>query len=539
MKKLLLTFFLGMITLGSAFAQLRWGTYTTTSQNGQTLLAANIANKDTLLLDFKTVSPTPVCAWAPAKAAANLGKDSVYKKTLQTQRGIQVKGFMNKTTTTAIENGSFKCNNAGGNGNPGRIASIDSLKKYLIASVKTGTLNGSTSDSLTRPAACLFDTGAGEVAFGMYPGRVKVIEYLYRFDYAGKACPDDIKFEINTYDAGNTGKTATYTMAVYKSSISTANLIGDTVNVYTTGQGLKTVYLAQEIGVTPADLSNKSLYIVIRTHGTTNDLGVVDGVPNPVDASNIPILTDPTIVFDNFVLIYSASSWTSPSGIVANVVLNHNNGTPVVTNSLDYTGGTPKSVAADTNYPVKMYFTSIDRLGTIAITEANDGGGHAPGFGFAETGAVKKKNASGNYDTDVTYTYVVDPVTSKFTLTIPAPTAGSVNDTLEITMFANVPLGATRTERLELTNGVRFWYNVSAVGDTGTGLKGSANSKTLFFSEENLLKGINITENVSVFSVNGQLVRTANVADIQAGINLAKGLYIVKSGADVQKVLVK
>jgi hypothetical protein len=533
-KVLLLALFSAMITT-TAFAQFRWQTNTVI---GQELKNLNTANKDTFTVHFNTT--VAGSQWAKAKAAANIGKDSVVWRKAQTQRGIQVKGFLNDVTTTAYENGSLKSNNAGGNGNPGRVASVDSLKALLAHSITTGSLGGNVNDSLTRPAACLFDITPTNQAFGMFPGKVKKLEYVFRFDYAGKACPDDITFEMSTYDAGTTSKTATYTLAVYKSStFSDANKVGNIVNVYTTGSGTKTVSVAAEIGVSPMELSNKAVYVVVKTLGTSNASDVVDGIAHLTLPGNVLSAYDPTVVFDNFYATYASSAWVAPAGIVGNAVLNHNNGSPLVTISTDFTGGSPKSVAADTNYPVKMYFTSIDRLGTIAITEANDGGGHAAGFSFAETGAVKKKNASGNYDTDVTYTYVVDPVTSKFTLTIPAPTAGSVNDTLEITMLANVPLGATRTERLELTNGVRFWYNVSAVGDTGTGLHGSAGSKTIFFGEENQLKGIHVTENVSVYSVNGQLVRTANVAEIQAGINLNKGLYIVKSGNDVHKVLVK
>jgi len=50
MKKLLLSILLSVLVFGSAFAQIRWQTNTTI---GQELKAANTANKDTLILDFK------------------------------------------------------------------------------------------------------------------------------------------------------------------------------------------------------------------------------------------------------------------------------------------------------------------------------------------------------------------------------------------------------------------------------------------------------------------------------------------------------
>lgn len=534
MKKLVLTSLLCVLIFGSAFAQLRWGTYTSTTQNGQTLKAINIADKDTLLLDFVTVSPTPVCAWAKAKAAANLGKDSVYKKTLQTQRGIQVKAFINKTTTTAYEDGSFKCNNAGSNGNPGRVASVDSLKQYLIHSV-TGGVNGSTSDSLTRPAACFFDYGTGDVCFGMWPGKCTRIEYLYRFDYSGKACPDDITFDMWTYDAGNSGKTATYTVEVYSgSTYSTSNLIGDTAVIYTTGDPKKNVKLAETIGVSPSALSSKNLYVVIKTLGTNND-----GLTNPVDANNIPTIYDPTVVFDNFILMYSASSWSYPTGAVGNAYINHNNGSPVVTTSTDWTGGTPVEITGGTDEPVKMYFNSKDRLSTIAITESNDGGGHAAGFSFAETGAIKKNDGSGNYTIDVAYTRAIDETTGKYSITVPAPTAGSANDDLEITILGNVNVGSTRAIRLELTNGVRFWYNVSITAQVWTSSEIIKLDKPQIWSAQGNIFVSNNTNNIQIFNVAGQKVKVATTKDAERGVAVNAGIYIIKAGSFVQKVIVE
>ncbi len=114
--------------MSGAYAQMRWQS---DAIIGQTLRAVNSADKDTLLVDFQT-SKTACTAWAPAKAATSLGKDSIIKVTCMTQKGIQVKAFLDNTTTTAYEDGNFKCNNAGGNGNPGRFASIDSLKNILL-----------------------------------------------------------------------------------------------------------------------------------------------------------------------------------------------------------------------------------------------------------------------------------------------------------------------------------------------------------------------------------------------------------------------
>lgn len=529
---------LSVLIFGSAFGQVRWGTYTATDKNGQTLKSANPADKDTLLLDFVTIPSTPVCAWAPAKATANLGKDSVYIKKLQTQRGIQAKGFYTPTSTSQIDNGSFRARSLG-NENPGRLASVDSLKQFLIRSVKgtTYTVNGNTSDSLSRPAACLFDYGTGDVAFGMWPGRCTRIEYLYYFDYAGKACPDDFTFDMWTYDAGNTGKTASYTLSVYTSTTFTpANQIGSTVNIYTTGDPKKNVNLAASIGVTPADLTNKKLYIAINTMGTNND-----GVANPVDASNIPTLYDPTIVFDNFVAIYSNSSWSFPIGAVGNAVFNHNNGTPefMGINSTDYTGGTPVTVYGGSDQPVKIYLSSKDRTGTLKITEANAGTVHANGFSFAEIAAIKQKDGSGNYTIDVAYTRAISEANGIYTLTIPAPSSGSVTEDLEITLLGNVNVGSTRAIRLEFDNGIRFWYNVSVTADTWTANNIIDLDKPQIWSAQSSIFVANTTEDIQIFNVAGQKVKVTTAKEAERGISAKSGIYVIKTGATVQKVIVE
>jgi hypothetical protein len=529
MKKLLLTLFLCVMMLGGAFAQFRFGNYPVIGMSNYTTITTN---PDTLLVHFNT---NTVNSTYTATALALLK--------CQTQRGIQCYVYNNSTTTTAVQSGNFKGGAYGGNGNPVHVASMDSLLKIMAKSSSTPTpTNGNLADSLTQPAHCLFDVSAGNQAFGVYPGRYKHVEYGYQVDFTGKSCTKDITFEIDTYNAGTTGKSASYELAVYSgTTISDANLIGTKkADYYVTGSGKKYVSLAADLGVSIGSFSNKKVCFFLRTQGTSNDLGVVDGLPNATTgATHIPVTYDPTIVFDNFSFIYGSSSWTYPAGVVANAVFNHSNGSPEVTISTDFSGGTAKIVAADKDYPVKINFTSVDRIGSISIIEANDGGGHAAGFGFAATGAVKKKDAAGTYTTDVTYTYSVDPTTSKFTLTIPAPSTGSTNDTLEITLLANVPLGSTRTERLELTNGVRFWYNVGVTGDLGTGINGQNELKAVFFGNNNRIMGTNVIENVNIFSANGQLIRTAKAEEMNAGIQMNTGLYIVKSGADVQKVLVK
>lgn len=537
MKKLLFTALFSALFIGSAFAQIR---FQTDLVIGQKLQAVNTLNKDTFTLHFNTSKA--ISSWAPAKTTANLGKDSISFQKAQTQKGIQVKAFINNVLTTAYEDGSLKCNNAGGNGNPGHFSSMASLQEILVKSIGTvafPAVNGHLNDSLTRPAACLFDVGAGDQAFGMYPGKATKIEYIYRFDFSSKACTDEITFDINTYDVGTSGKTATYELAVYKSStFSEANLLGSKVtNFYTTGQGLKTAHVAAEIGLTPSDLSNKSLYIVVKTLGTNND-----GLRYEVDVNNLPIAVDPTIVFDNFFMTYATASWAVPVGAVASTVFNHNNGSPINlgTGSTDFTGGTPVPVYINTDTPVSFYLTDINRVGALDITEGNDGGGHIAKFSFAATGAVMKKALDGTFSIPVAYTYTPSDGTTKMDLLIAAPTLGFVNDTLKVTLTAsNVASGMTPAVRLEITNGVRFWYNVGVIGELTTAVETANAQSVSIFSANNSVFATNATENVLIFNVTGQKLKTLTPAQAAQGVVMQQGLYIVKSGTSLQKVLVK
>ncbi|MBV5343152.1 hypothetical protein JZU68_05930, partial [bacterium] len=330
---LLLSALFSVLFMGGAFAQFNIASNT---RIGQVLKNVNPLDKDTFIVDFNTdLFPTST-TWAPAKATASLGKDSINVRKAQTQKGLQVKGFVDAATTSEYKIGTTDCNNYGSNRNPLFVHSIDSLKKIMARSIISGTfvtINGNTADSLSKPAACIFEVGSSNGAFGMYPGKVKRMEYGFYISMAGKKVDDDITFEINTLDAGNSGKTATYGMRVYKSSTFTAaNAIGDTVaNLYTTGSGKVTINLAQAINVLPTEFTNKVIYIIIKTLGTTNSLGVVDGLANPINASNEPLITDPAIVFDNLTYTYTPAIFTYPISTSTNSnYVNYNNGAPEI-----------------------------------------------------------------------------------------------------------------------------------------------------------------------------------------------------------------
>ena len=470
-KKLLLTALLSVFALGSALAQFNFATSTNIGQVSKTVKATD---NDTLTVNFNTSIVNSIWSYPGATPTV---LTVAYKK-CQTQKGLQALAYPDATTATAYGFGSSDCNSYTAQRNPIHVASIDSLKKImnksvLAASLGAGGAGGSANDSLSRPAACLFDITPTNQAFGMYPGKCKRIEYAFFLNLASKAAASDITFDIDTYDAGTTGKTASYELAVYASPSGTptivdANLLAPKVSgFYVTGSGKQTVNVAAALGLSPTALSNKRIIIFLRTLGTSNASNVVDGIRNEVDANKVPIATDPTIVLDNFQIIYGTANWVYPTGAVVSTIFNHNNGSPVNlgVGSVDYSGGTPTAVVSGVDTPVYFYITDANRIGTLDITEGNNGGTHSANFAFAATGAVKRRAANGTFTTDVPYTYTASNGTSKMDLLIAAPASGSINDTLQVAVLATgMTTGLNATDRLEITNGVRFWYNVGVLG---------------------------------------------------------------------------
>lgn len=527
MKKLLLTSLLSVLIFGSAFAQFG---FTTNTNIGMTYSNKNASDKDTLLVHFNTALANS--SWNYTTAPAY----SVSFIKCQTQRGIQVMGYLDAVTTSEYRIGNSDLRNWGDRRNPIHVASIDSLKAILMKSPGAAS-GGNTSDSIARPAQCLIDVAPGNQVLSMYPGKVKRQEYWFQYDFSGKSVIDDIQFEIGTLDAGTTGKTAIYSLSVATGS--TSNVVFSKADFYVTGSGTTTVKLAETMGTTPSAFSNQKVYIKINTLGTSNTSDIVDGVAHAVDASNVPVAFDPQIFVDNLWVTFGAASWTYPTGVVTNAVLNHNNGSPEVTTSDDRSGGDAVKIIAGFDQPIKMYFSSVDRVGSIVITESNDGGGHASGFSFSETGAIKQKDGLGNYTIDVPYTWAVDAGTGKYTLTVPAPVSGSgsVNNDIEITMIANLTVGSSRFIRLELNNGLRFWYNVAADAPTANNVIDL--DKPQIWSTQSSIFVANANNDVQIFNVAGQKIKVATAKEAESGISVQSGIYVIRTGATVQKVLVE
>ena len=562
MKKLLFTALISAIFMGNAFAQF---SYNTNTAIGQTLKNVQSTDKDTFNVSFNTVNTNSI--WLKSKKSPYTA-DSVVIKKCQTQKGLQAIIYTDATITTSMQSANFKCVSYGSNGNPVHVFSVDSLLKVMgksaattyntgttVISPTSPTNNGNPADSLTAPAHCLFDVAGSPTnqAYGVYPGKYKHVEYGFYFNLVGKTVTDDITFEMDTYNAGTTGKTASYELTVYAhtSTISAFSAIGATTadtylmgriaNFYTTGAGPVSLNLSTLLGKTAGDFTNKYVYVFLKTLGTSNASSVVDGLPNASNfATHTPIVYDPIITFDNFSLMYSIPQWILPTGVVVNSYLNHNNGIVAVGGAADFTGGAPVAVAASSESKIKIYLTDIKRASTLTITEANDGGGTNPKYSFAATGAIKAKSGSLGYVTDVPYTFTPTDGTTKFVLTIPAPTAGTLaNDTLEVSISVNnLASNATSAERLEINNGVRFYYTLSAIASLTEVQNPSAQSANIY-SANNSIFSTNATENIVIYNIAGQKLKTLTPAQAASGEVMQQGLYIVKSGTTIQKVLVK
>lgn len=455
-----------------------------------------------------------------------------------------------------------KADNWGANCN---VYKMKDLTMLLDSSVLTGSKIYASTQQHWKPANAILNmptttTDTNQV-LAVYPGMYKKVNIGFQVSVDGGGLKSDISFDILTYDKGNTTKTATYKMivsvgkeskfgaapfltataldtakaanvAAYRTAFANNDLwIID--NVYTTTtDGLMTtqkINIAEKIGVQPGYFNGKKVYVTLYTSGT---------------GSNIePGIYDPVVAIDNIEALYGPVSWSVPTGAVANAYINHNNGAPAVTVSTDFSGGTPVDVPHTVESTIKVYLTDNNRAASLTVTEGNDGGGTNPKFTFAATGAVKAKAADGTFSVDVPYTFVPTDGTTKFLLTIPAPAVGTiVNDTLELALTVkNIADGAISAERLEITNGVRFYYNVSAKGTTITGVPTDPNAvaPVSIYSEAKSIVALNTTENVIVTNIDGRIIRNVNPSQAAKGIRVETGAYIVKTGNTIQKVLVK
>lgn len=545
MKKLLLILMLGVSF--TTFAQLQTNkTATKLGYNG----AADAGNGDKkLTLNFNTPFST-LKYGLQSSAIANDGKGLLCIV-------LSNEGPVGKVTPL----NNKKADNWGANCN---IYKMKDLTMLLDSSVSSSAKVYASTQQYWKPANSIVNmptvTADTNQVLAVYPGMYKRVNIGFQVSVDGGGLKSDLSFEILTYDKGNTAKTATYKMIVSVNkeikfgstplnnvadmdTINAANVAAFRTransneiyvvdNIYTTTtdglMAIQKINVAESIGLTPGYFNGKKVYVTLYTKGTGTNIE--------------PGIYDPVVAIDNVEAIYGPVSWAVPVGAVANAVIDHNGGVPVVDPATsDFSAGTPVEVLADNDTPIKILLTSLNRAAALVITEANDGGGHATKFSFAATGAVKAKDVDGNYTIDVPYTYTPSDGSSKMTLKIDAPTGGSISsDTLEVALTANVPVGMTTSERLEITNGIRFWYDVSAKGvSVYSGVSPANNNLTYIYGKTKSIVVVNTSSDVTVTNLAGQVLKIVSASQATKGISVEQGAYIVKTGKIIQKVIVK
>jgi hypothetical protein len=450
------------------------------------------------------------------------------KPNCQTSRGLQIKTFLQQSLdSTATIDGSFDCNNYGSARNAGHFASLDSMKHWLKAAYAITAASTAPADTqkyaVRKPIACLFDKTPGDstdLVYGSYPGVYKRVEYGFYWDMTGNALASDLTFDMYTYDAGNTGKTAVYNLIVYAGGTTDAYKMGTVENIYTTGDPMKTVEVFKAIGLDYTKFSNKKIYVFVKTIGTAT-----------ATSAN---LMDPIVVFDNLRISYGTAKWVSPAA-VGNTEYNKD-GTGI------YTPYTLNGTVATGHLRLK----GENRLAALTIFNNAMAKGSDNVYEFLPANGVFANDGAGNYTVPVTYKYTADtinPTSGNLTqpyITIPAPTNGSINDDIEV-LFTFTPKQSTGVvERLEISNGIRFWWDVQTASlDLWASLNSETNQQSNVWSSDGKVFVKGAQTSVTLFNILGQRLGSFRSDVAEHGISVGKGLLFVSTSNGVVKVMVK
>ncbi|MFB6320096.1 LamG-like jellyroll fold domain-containing protein [Saccharicrinis sp. FJH54] len=417
------------------FGQLKFGDKSTV---GQTLTLDNALGVATLDLTFNTDKSLSSIVLNADSAA--VGKDyyNISISKCQNNKGFGVDVY--DESDQAIVNDDFRCRlgrMSTSNENPVRVASIDSLVSILDAYAVN---DAATSTSRQKPAHCLFDLADDNQAFGAWPGKYKKVKYGFNVKFSGQSLDTDITFSIDTYDEGNTGSTASYSLTVLIAGVDTVTID----DYYVTGTGVKNVSLAADAGFGPGDFTGQNVFWYLETTGT--------GTPVADDSF------DPVIVFDNLKIVYNSPAWIQPAaGIEVNSFQN---------SLLRGEAGVETTFAVPIQTKNRM----------AALTIVNDlylnGDGLERPYTLVDPGALKANDGSGNYTVDVDYT--LEPSTfdagsgkwSDAKITVAAPPSGVVNDDMMLFFKATPVAGEELISRFELDNGTRIFYDVSVIEKT-------------------------------------------------------------------------
>lgn len=414
---------------GYSNAQFKFGDKTSI---GQTVVADSLTGVTTLMIDFNTDKGNST--WMEDSTGI-----SVSFSKCQTNKGITQAVYVSEAADAGtVFNGDFKVRNWGSYENAVRMASIDSMAaifaKYEEKYAGTGD---STKNVIWKPSACLFDIAEDDQAFGTHPGMYKRVEYGFQFKFEGNPVLSDIQFEMDTYDAGNTGETASYKLIVAVGSED--NIVGEVADFYVTGSAKKMVKVAESVGIDYTDFNNQKVYIWLKTMGT--------GTAMAEDSF------DPTIVFDNFAVNYQMPVWINPAaGAVANMILD-NEDDPLV-------------APADVATLDSMLIQINKRTGSLVIEDDLGDRKMKPvlNLAFMDTLGLMANDGSGNYTVPVDYSYNA-PVWdanklewSKSKISVSSPDS-MVNDDMMFYFYATPTSSNSHSVRFEMNCGTRIWYD--------------------------------------------------------------------------------
>lgn len=429
--------------------------------------------------------------------------------------------------------------------------------KDVATLVKSFSKEGDAACSVTHDywkcANIIMDvpgTDAKEHAWAVWSGinkrRVMMIAFAGTDGLANLA--KDIEFELMTLDAGTTGQASTYKMILdlEKNSVALGGInkayskTGDDValldsissqnidqvnaalgskllvvdNIYTTTTDgtldRKTIKLAESVGLSINDIRGKKINIIL--YGTTSGTPVQPG------------LYEPTIGVKNIRAEYSSLEWVYPilpTGAVADTV------------KADVIKGEEAAIT----------FRLADKGRYANLVIVGDGDNKmSSSFYFKEEGCVMSKNeATGEYDIPVTYTYKPTDIDAQtpMSMTVPGSVDGApINDDMQVTIFAK--LRKDGVYRLELNNGTRLLIDVLATAiDAPVNVTDEAVKAAKVRVQDNSIFVENATEDVLISNTAGQMVKTVSAEVAGRGIAMVNGIYLVKTGNIVEKVLVK
>ena len=442
-------------------------------------------------------------------------------------KGIQVKGVFAKvydaagaSVTIPLEQG--KSESLNGIGNPLHVTDAAGIQS------KFGQAVG--------PVVGYFDIENNNQAYGIYSGKYKKVELAMSLALRGCNLASDPSFDIITLDPGNTGKSSSYKLLI---GVDTRNELGGNdcaalesatsadntdkwfvfENFYTTGAkgDKKTVNLAELIGYNYANLSYKTVYMFLYTMGTEGE--IEDGKYEPI------------IALDNYTFTYKEPEWIEPGVTKVDMTIGYNDSVAV------------DALSGETT-PLKFRIKDRDRGGSL-IFRCNSTRKPLKSlrFNFPETGAIKAKDANGNYTIDVPYSYTpCEANGSQVIMTVAAPDAGTmVEDDLEVTIEVTLPTkGVTAFEdKLEVDNGIRFFMDMFVNRVNETSIDSYDANASFVYTTPGCVTVVNGSGDVVIYSLDGRKLKSVSSEVAAGGVSLPSGMYLISIGGKTSKIVIR